>query len=444
MDKILELLEKYRCHLRRGTQSMADFLDSNFQDYINDVRQSIAVEDNPLVGNEMCKMIADYIDEISTNASDIVDVLRLYGNGRIVQASTKAFKVFDIMKPQLMQRYSGAYHMDARRGSIGSNGIGKGDVARRADGLQRTATAERVAPDRAHTAQINVFQSAATEEHAARQTLERLRQGYRFKRGTAEKRVDPKFGHALGQGHCLQRRAFREGVLPYRRNACGERNFAQIAAAAERADADFGRARSDRYRPHRCGIERVVGKRDSTVGENDLAQSARVKSFGFLCSPRAEQPAEKAVFGAALSRKRQGQAAQTVAGTERLAPDPLQCGKRDLGKRRAPDQRALTDLLHAGKTNLLQRRATGKRPVSDCRNRFGQTNRDQIVAIVQCVSGQLSVSSSFSIFSRMSITLWISSIARQRPSNLEASPSDKSQAMDSGERYVRSVTVSTG
>lgn len=51
MDKILELLEKYRCHLRRGTQSMADFLDSNFQDYINDVRQSIAVEDNPLVGN---------------------------------------------------------------------------------------------------------------------------------------------------------------------------------------------------------------------------------------------------------------------------------------------------------------------------------------------------------------------------------------------------------
>lgn len=123
MDKILELLEKYRCHLRRGTQSMADFLDSNFQDYINDVRQSIAVEDNPLVGNEMCKMIADYIDEISTNASDIVDVLRLYGNGRIVQASTKAFKVFDIMKPQLMQRYSGAYHMDVyyRIRGIGSN-----------------------------------------------------------------------------------------------------------------------------------------------------------------------------------------------------------------------------------------------------------------------------------------------------------------------------------
>ena len=87
MDKILELLEKYRCHLRRGTQSMADFLDSNFQDYINDVRQSIAVEDNPLVGNEMCKMIADCIDEISTNASDIVDVLRLYGNGKILQKS---------------------------------------------------------------------------------------------------------------------------------------------------------------------------------------------------------------------------------------------------------------------------------------------------------------------------------------------------------------------
>ena len=77
MDKILEILEKYRCHLRRGTQSMADFLDSNFQDYINDVRQSIAVEDNLLVGNEMCQMIAECIDEISTNASAIVDVQRI-------------------------------------------------------------------------------------------------------------------------------------------------------------------------------------------------------------------------------------------------------------------------------------------------------------------------------------------------------------------------------
>lgn len=112
MDKILELLDKYRCHLKRGTQSMADFLDNNFQEYINDVRQSIAVEDNLLVGSEMCEMIKGCINEIRANACSLVDVLKLYGNGKIIEASTKAFEIFRTMKPQLMQRYSGAYHMD--------------------------------------------------------------------------------------------------------------------------------------------------------------------------------------------------------------------------------------------------------------------------------------------------------------------------------------------
>ena len=112
MDKLLEILEKHRCHLRRGSQGMADFLESNFQVYIQDVQQSINVKDNPLVGAEMCKMVENCIGEISDNASKLIEVLRLYGNGKIVEASIKAFEVFDIMKPQLMQRYSAAYHME--------------------------------------------------------------------------------------------------------------------------------------------------------------------------------------------------------------------------------------------------------------------------------------------------------------------------------------------
>ena len=112
MDKLLELLEKHRCHLRRGTQSMADFLESDFQTYIQDVQQSLDIKDNPLVGAEMCKLVEDCMDEISDNASKLIEVLRLYGNGKIVEASIRAFEVFDIMKPQLMQRYSGAYRME--------------------------------------------------------------------------------------------------------------------------------------------------------------------------------------------------------------------------------------------------------------------------------------------------------------------------------------------
>ena len=123
MDKLLELLEKYCCHLRRGTQSMANFLESNFREYIQDVRQSTAPDDNPLVGVEMCKMVEMLVDEIESNANKLVDVLRLYGNGKIVEASIQAFSVFDTMKPQLMQRYSGAYILEEyyRVREIGDN-----------------------------------------------------------------------------------------------------------------------------------------------------------------------------------------------------------------------------------------------------------------------------------------------------------------------------------
>ena len=112
MDKLLELLENHRCHLRRGTQSMADFLDSDFKSYIQDVKESMDAKDNPLVGDAMCDMVEAYVDEIERNAFKLVEVLRLYGSGRIVEASIRAFEVFDTMKPQLMQRYSGAYHLE--------------------------------------------------------------------------------------------------------------------------------------------------------------------------------------------------------------------------------------------------------------------------------------------------------------------------------------------
>lgn len=112
MDKLLELLEKYRCHLKRGSESTVDFLEKNFTDYIQDVQQALSVDDNPLVGAEMCKMVGNCLDDITHNAKEIVQVLRLYGNGKIVEASVKAFDVFSVMKPYLMQRYSSAYHTE--------------------------------------------------------------------------------------------------------------------------------------------------------------------------------------------------------------------------------------------------------------------------------------------------------------------------------------------
>ncbi|WP_418202896.1 hypothetical protein [Anaerotignum faecicola] len=112
MDKLLCLLEKYRCHLKRGNKSSVDFLRDNYSEYISDVKAALSPEDNQLVGAEMCKMVSEQIDVIEKNASLLIEVLELYNKGRIVPASQKAFEVFENMKPQLMQRYSGAYRQE--------------------------------------------------------------------------------------------------------------------------------------------------------------------------------------------------------------------------------------------------------------------------------------------------------------------------------------------
>lgn len=107
MDSILELLGKYRCHLKRGNQSMADFLKEDFGKYISDLEKATDYNKNPLTTMEMCDLVNKYIPEVRKNAQRIVQVYNLYNEGKIVAASNKAFEVFDSMKPLLMQRYSG-------------------------------------------------------------------------------------------------------------------------------------------------------------------------------------------------------------------------------------------------------------------------------------------------------------------------------------------------
>lgn len=48
VDKLLCLLEKYRCHLKRGDKSSAEFLRENFAEYVKDVKEALKPEDNPL------------------------------------------------------------------------------------------------------------------------------------------------------------------------------------------------------------------------------------------------------------------------------------------------------------------------------------------------------------------------------------------------------------
>lgn len=106
LDKILLLLKKYDCNFKDRNKTCIDFLRKNYSEYIEDVKVSLAPEDNQLVGIEMCKMVSELLKDIEKNSELLIDVLELYNNGRIKNASEKAFEVFNKMKPKLMYRYS--------------------------------------------------------------------------------------------------------------------------------------------------------------------------------------------------------------------------------------------------------------------------------------------------------------------------------------------------
>lgn len=121
MDKLLEILESFRCHLHRDNKTMFKFLSENYAQYITTLKESISPSDNTLVGEEMCRMVEAKLPEIECNAKQLLEVLRLHESGRIVDASIKAFETFEEMKPEMMQRYSGAFMREIYyriRGSI--------------------------------------------------------------------------------------------------------------------------------------------------------------------------------------------------------------------------------------------------------------------------------------------------------------------------------------
>lgn len=106
MDDLLELFERYRCHLNRGNVPMSEFLESNYNNYIKDLEAAKDVSNNQLVGERVCKMVEDKLPTIIENSRKLVEVHKLFEHGRIVEANNAAFKVFSAMKLDLMFRYS--------------------------------------------------------------------------------------------------------------------------------------------------------------------------------------------------------------------------------------------------------------------------------------------------------------------------------------------------
>ena len=108
MDALLEMLDKYQCHLKRGSLSMADYLRNNYNDYLKDLTDAANSDNNNLVGKEMCEFVQAHLTEIKEITDKLIEVLLMYNKGKIIPASNLAFETFSMMKKQLMYRYYGA------------------------------------------------------------------------------------------------------------------------------------------------------------------------------------------------------------------------------------------------------------------------------------------------------------------------------------------------
>lgn len=113
MNELLELLGRYDCYLKRDEKSMIDFLNNNFELYLEDLRKANVPNKNQLVGKEMCQKVNDIIDDVENNMQEILNVLKMYRLGNIVEASIKFFNIVDKMKPYLMIGYTGNFHKDS-------------------------------------------------------------------------------------------------------------------------------------------------------------------------------------------------------------------------------------------------------------------------------------------------------------------------------------------
>ena len=113
MDALLELLGRYDCHLKRSEKAMIDFLCDNYELYLEELRKANVSEKNQLVGKEMCQKVDDVIDDIENNMQEILNVLKMYRLGNIVDASIKFFNIVNKMKPYLMIDYTGNFHKDS-------------------------------------------------------------------------------------------------------------------------------------------------------------------------------------------------------------------------------------------------------------------------------------------------------------------------------------------
>lgn len=111
-DALLELLADHRCHLVRDDRSVHDFLKDEFSRYLSDLQNACEENKCQITGKGMCDLIGSHIDEIEENANALLLVLKLHENGKIIEASNRAFEIFEKMKPYLMTKMAGAWRTE--------------------------------------------------------------------------------------------------------------------------------------------------------------------------------------------------------------------------------------------------------------------------------------------------------------------------------------------
>jgi hypothetical protein len=104
-DMLFRKLLKYDFDLFRGILDVPTFLQTHFQNYLQDINEA-ATGDNPFLGRDFCSQVLDNLSVIEKICGGIVEIGRIFRGGRIKEAHENAYDLFDSLEPYYLSRFS--------------------------------------------------------------------------------------------------------------------------------------------------------------------------------------------------------------------------------------------------------------------------------------------------------------------------------------------------
>lgn len=120
-DKIYQVLLSYNFNLFRDDKSISEYMKEHLLLYYNDIENAVRCE-NTFLGNKFIDLLKSKLGLLNNVCTSIPETLKTYEDGYIKDAYIASEKIFDMLRPHLLQRFSwrdsGEWYYRIRQGDF--------------------------------------------------------------------------------------------------------------------------------------------------------------------------------------------------------------------------------------------------------------------------------------------------------------------------------------